>query len=68
MEEINTLVSKNIDSNSDPRFAGFVANALNLLSNKQPEATLESLIPEALDMAYEYWDMYLESQYYIAQF
>ena len=61
---IDQLVAKNIDSDTDPRFAGFISNALQELMRQQPDANPESLIQDATEMAYDAWDAYLESQYF----
>ena len=61
---IDQLVANNIDSNTDPRFAGFISDALQELSRQQPDVNPETLIQDATEMAYDRWDSYLESQYY----
>jgi hypothetical protein len=60
----DTFIANNIDSSTDPRFAGFVSSALQELSRQHPDATLESLLQDATEMAYDAWDAYLESQYF----
>ena len=60
----DTFIANNIDQNTDPRFAGFVSDALQELSRQQPDATLESLIQDATEMAYDRWDSFIESQYF----
>ena len=61
---IDQLVANNIDSNTDPRFAGFISDALQELSRQQPDVNPETLIQDATEMAYDAWDAYLESQYF----
>jgi dsRNA-specific ribonuclease len=61
---IDQLIANNIDSNTDPRFAGFVSRALQELCRQQPDVEPETLIQDATDMAYEAWDSYIESLYY----
>ena len=61
---IDQLVANNIDSDTDPRFAGFISTALQELMRQQPDVDPESLIQDATEMAYDAWDSYLESQYY----
>ena len=60
----DTFIANSIDQNTDPRFAGFVSDALQELSRQQPDATLESLIQDATEMAYDRWDSFIESQYF----
>jgi hypothetical protein len=60
----DTFIANNIDQNTDPHFAGFVSDALQELSRQQPDATLESLIQDATEMAYDRWDSFIESQYF----
>ncbi len=61
---IDQLVANNIDSDTDPRFAGFISDALQELSRQQPDVNPETLIQDATEMAYDAWDAYLESQYF----
>ena len=61
---IDQLVANNIDSDTDPRFAGFISTALQELMRQQPDVDPESLIQDATEMAYDAWDAYQESQYY----
>ena len=61
---IDQLVANNIDSDTDPRFAGFISTALQELMRQQPNVDPESLIQDATEMAYDAWDAYQESQYY----
>ena len=61
---IDQLVANNIDSDTDPRFAGFISTALQELMRQQPDVDPESLIQDATEMAYDAWDAYQESQYF----
>ena len=61
---IDQLVAKNIDNDTDPRFAGFISTALQELMRQQPDVDPESLIQDATEMAYDAWDAYQESQYF----
>ena len=61
---IDQLVANNIDSDTDPRFAGFISTALQELMRQQPNVDPESLIQDATEMAYDRWDAYMESQYF----
>ena len=61
---IDQLVANNIDSDTDPRFAGFISTALQELMRQQPDVDPESLIEDATEMTYDAWDAYQESQYY----
>ena len=65
---IDQLVANNIDNDTDPRFAGFISTALQELMRQQPDVDPESLIQDATEMAYDFWDSYLESQYYQGDF
>ena len=53
---IDQLVAKNIDNDTDPRFAGFISTALQELMRQQPDVDPESLIQDATEMAYDFWD------------
>ena len=61
---IDQLVTNNIDSDTDPRFAGFISSALQELMRQQPDVDPETLIQDATEMAYDAWDSYQESLYY----
>ena len=61
---IDQLVANNIDSDTDPRFAGFISTALQELMRQQPDVDPESLIQDATEMAYDAWDAYQDSQYF----
>ena len=61
---IDQLVAKNIENDTDQRFAGFISTALQELMRQQPNEDPESLIQDATEMAYDARDSYLESQYF----
>jgi len=61
---IDQLIASNIDNETDPRFAGFISDALQELSRQQPDVNPETLIQDATEMAYDRWDAYMESQYF----
>jgi hypothetical protein len=58
------LVANNIDSDTDPRFAGYISDALQELCRQQPDVDPETLIQDATEIAYDRWDAYMESQYF----
>jgi hypothetical protein len=58
------LIANNIDSDTDPRFAGFISDAVQELSRQQPDVNPETLIQDATEMAYDRWDAYMESLYF----
>ena len=53
-----------MNTNDDPMFSLFVTQAYEELSKQHPESTQEDLMGQAVELAYERWDSYCESQYF----
>ena len=53
-----------MNANDDPMFSMFVSQALQELAKQKPNVSQEDLYDEALQLAYEYFDSYLESEYF----
>jgi hypothetical protein len=61
---IDRYVSDNLDHETDPKFASYVAEALKDLRRQDSGSDLECLLQEATEIAYEQWDMDLDSEYF----
>ena len=53
-----------MNTNDDPMFTMFVSQALEELAKQMPDLSQEDLYEEAIQLAYERWDSYCESQYF----
>jgi hypothetical protein len=53
-----------MNENDDPMFTMFVSQALQELAKQKPDVSQEDLYEEAIELAYERWDSYCESQYF----
>ena len=53
-----------MNTNDDPMFTMFVSQALEELAKQNPDVSQEDLYEEAMELAYERWDSYCESQYF----
>ena len=53
---IDRYVSDNLDPDTDPDFASYVAEALKDLRQQDSGSDLEALLQEATEIAYEQWD------------
>ena len=53
---IDRYVSDNLDHDTDPDFAIYVAEALKDLRQQDSCSDLEALLQEATEIAYEQWD------------
>ena len=53
---IDRYVSDNLDHDTDPDFASYVAEALKDLRQQDCGSDLETLLQEATEIAYEQWE------------
>lgn len=53
-----------MNTNDDPMFSLFVSQALAELAKQFPDSSQEDLMEQAVELAYERWDSYCESQYF----
>jgi hypothetical protein len=53
-----------MNTNDDPMFSLFVTQALEELAKQFPDISQEDLMEQAVELAYERWDSYCESQYF----
>jgi len=48
----------------DPMFSLFVTQAFQELAKQHPDSSEADLMEQAVELAYEQWDSYCESQYF----
>lgn len=53
-----------MNTNDDPMFTIFIAQALEELAKQNPDSSQEDLYDDAIQLAYERWDSYCESEYF----
>jgi hypothetical protein len=53
-----------MENTTSPMFSLFVTQAYEELSKQHPDMSPDNLMEQALELAYERWDSYVESQHY----
>ena len=53
-----------MENTTSPMFSLFITQAYEELAKQHPDMSKENLMEQALELAYERWDSYIESEYF----